>query len=169
MIPTNILVPTDFSPCAACALGYACALASKLGAKVHVVHATGAALSELSVTLTDQMIASLRDSSAAALAKLVEPWRTVAGFGELCVVEGDPRDAIVQVAGSVRADLIVIGTHGRRGLSRLFHGSLWEDIQRRAPCPVLPIRWDEHGHSLGMPTDGGAAAYTPGPSARTGT
>src|SRR5690348_1313749 len=55
MTPTNILVPTDFSECAERALDYACALAAKLGAKVHVVNAIGATLPELPVALSDHM------------------------------------------------------------------------------------------------------------------
>jgi nucleotide-binding universal stress UspA family protein len=140
MIPTNILVPIDFSPCAERALDYACALAAKLGAKVHVVNALGTALPELSVALTDQMLASLRHSNAAVLEKLVEPRRALVAFGELRVVDDDPRDAILAAAVAVHADLIVIGTHGRRGLSRLILGSVAEDVVRRAPCPVLAVR-----------------------------
>jgi len=142
MTPTNILVPTDFSPCAEHALDYACALAPKLGAKLHIVNAIGEALPELAVALTDQMLASIRDSSTAALADLVEARRARVIFGEVRVVEGDARDAILQTAKTVHADLIVIGTHGRRGLSRFLLGSVAEDILRRAPCPVLAVRLD---------------------------
>lgn len=143
MIPTNLLVPTDFSPCAERALDYACALAGRLGAKVHVVNAIGAALPELSIALTDHMIASLRHNNAAALDKLVEPRRAQTTFGEVSVVEGDARDAILNTAKAVHADLIVIGTHGRRGLSRAFLGSVAEDVLRRAPCPVLAVRMED--------------------------
>jgi nucleotide-binding universal stress UspA family protein len=140
MIPTNILVPTDFSPCAEHALDYACALAAKLGAKLHLVHAIGGLFPELPIALTDQMLGSVRDSSTAALARLVEARRADVSFGEVRVIEGDPRDVILQAAADVHADLIVIGTHGRRGLSRLLLGSVAEDILRRAPCPVLTVR-----------------------------
>jgi nucleotide-binding universal stress UspA family protein len=140
MIPTNILVPIDFSPCAEHALDYACDLAAKLGARVHVIHAIGATLPELSVALTDQMISSIRHNNAAVLAKLIEPRRKIAAFGEVTVVDNDARDAILQAARAVRADLIVIGTHGRRGLSRVLLGSVAEDVVRRAPCPVLTVR-----------------------------
>jgi universal stress protein A len=145
MIPTNILVPIDFSPCAERALEYACELAAKLGAKVHVVNAIGNAVPELSVALTDQMLASLRHSNAAVLDKLLEPRRGDVAFGELRVVDDDPRDAILKAAAAVHADLIVIGTHGRRGLSRMLLGSVTEDVVRRAPCPVLAVR-EEHDH-----------------------
>jgi universal stress protein A len=138
MIPTNILVPTDFSPCAERALDYACALAVKLGARVHVVNAIDAAFPELSVSFTD-VIASLRQHNTAALDKLLAPRRARVVLGETRVVDGDPRDVILGMAGTVDADLIVIGTHGRRGLSRLILGSVAEDIVRRAPCPVLAV------------------------------
>jgi len=140
MIPTNILVPIDFSPCAERALDYACTLAAKLGAKVHVVNALGGALPELSVALTEQMLASLRQTNAAALDKVVEPRRSLATFGELRVVDDDPRDAILATAKAVHADLIVLGTRGRRGISRMLLGSVAEEVVRRAACPVLAIR-----------------------------
>ena len=143
MIPTNILVPIDFSPCAERALDYACELATKLGAKIHVVNAIGGALPELSAALTDHMLASLRRNNTAMLDKLIEKRRAAAAFGELRVVDDDPRDAILAAAEAVHADLIVMGTHGRRGLSRLVLGSVAEDVVRRAPCPVLAIRGDK--------------------------
>ena len=143
MIPTNLLVPIDFSPCAERALDYACALAGRLGAKVHVVNAIGAALPELSIALTDHMIASIRHNNAAGLDKLLAPRRAHTTFGEVRVADGDARDAILDTAKAVHADLIVIGTHGRRGLSRAFLGSVAEDVLRRAPCPVLAVRQEE--------------------------
>lgn len=142
MLPTNILVPTDFSPCAEHALDYACALAAKLGAKLHIVNAIGGVFPDLPVALTDQMLTSIRDSSTTALARLVDARRAGVSFGEVRVIEGDARDVILQAATDVHADLIVIGTHGRRGLSRLLLGSVAEHILRRAPCPVLTVRLD---------------------------
>jgi nucleotide-binding universal stress UspA family protein len=142
MIPTNILVPVGFSPCAEHALDYACDLAAKLSARIHVINAIGATLPELSVGLTDQMISSIRHNNAAVLDKLIEPRRKIAAFGEVIVVDNDARDAILQAARASRADLIVIGTHGRRGLSRVLLGSVAEDVLRRAPCPVLAVRME---------------------------
>ena len=139
MIPTNLLVPTDFSPCAEHALDYACALAAKLDARIHVVNAVDAALPEVSVTFSDT-IAALREHNTAALAALLAPRRGRVAFGETRIIDGDPRDVVLGVARELAADLIVIGTHGRRGLSRLLLGSVAEDIVRRAPCPVLAVR-----------------------------
>jgi nucleotide-binding universal stress UspA family protein len=59
---------------------------------------------------------------------------------ELATYNGDPAPAIVKAAASLSADLIVIGTHGRKGFSRVFLGSVAEIVLRDAPCPVLVVR-----------------------------
>jgi nucleotide-binding universal stress UspA family protein len=53
---------------------------------------------------------------------------------------GDPADVILERAAAGGYDLIVMGTHGRKGISRLLIGSVAEKVVRRAPCPVLTIR-----------------------------
>jgi universal stress protein A len=140
MLPRTILVPIDFSTNAGRALDYACELATKLGATVHLVHALGAALPELNVALSEQMLRSLSDGSKLALDQLAAEKRTRANIGEARVVPGDARDAILQTARDLGADLVVMGTHGRRGLSRMVLGSVAEHVVRRSPCPVLTIR-----------------------------
>lgn len=52
----------------------------------------------------------------------------------------DPTQAIVQLASDIEADLVVVGTHGRRGLARFLLGSVAEGVMRLAPCPVLVVR-----------------------------
>jgi nucleotide-binding universal stress UspA family protein len=142
-LPTNVLVPTDFSETADRALDYATALAAKLGAKVHVLNAIGIpalGVPELGVALTSTMIESLVRDNQAALDKLVEKRRGQATFGETILRTGDARDVILQTAEQIGADLIVMGTHGRRGISRALLGSVAEAIVRRAPCAVLTVR-----------------------------
>jgi nucleotide-binding universal stress UspA family protein len=56
------------------------------------------------------------------------------------LLAGDPADAIIRLAESENIDLIVMGTHGRRGLSRLLMGSGAEAVVRAAPCPVLTVK-----------------------------
>lgn len=140
MTPTNILVPVDFSAHSERALDYACSLAEKLGAKLHLVHAIGAGLPELSAVLTDSMVATLRAGSLEELEKIAKKRSGIATFGKVTVEPGDARDGILEAAKACAADLIVIGSHGRRGLTRLVLGSVAEDIVRRAPCPVLVVR-----------------------------
>jgi nucleotide-binding universal stress UspA family protein len=141
-LPTNILVPTDFSETADRALDYAIALSAPLGARIHVVHVIGIpqlGIPELGVALTSTMIESLVRDNQAALDRLVDKHRGQATFGDIVLRTGDARDMILQAANEVHADLIVIGTHGRRGLARALLGSVAEAIVRMAPCPVLTV------------------------------
>src|SRR5258706_693973 len=140
MTPKNILVPTDFSPCAEHALDYACGLAAKLGATLHLVNALGASLPELDTALTDAAIQSLISGQQLELQRIADPLRPLVHIGKVIVKSGDARDAIVDAARELDIDLIVMGTHGRRGISRLVVGSVAGDVLRRAPCPVLVVR-----------------------------
>jgi len=140
MTPRTILVPIDFSPCAEHAVDYACGLAEKLGATIVLINAIGPTPSEVTLALTDAMLQSAVGAHQEALDKLAVPRRALAAFAEPLVRTGDPRDVIIETAKEVKADLIVMGTHGRRGLSRMVMGSVAEDIVRNAPCPVLTVR-----------------------------
>jgi nucleotide-binding universal stress UspA family protein len=59
---------------------------------------------------------------------------------ERLVAHGKAAETIVQVAKENRCDLIVLGTHGRKGLARLFYGNVADSVARLAPCPVLALR-----------------------------
>jgi universal stress protein A len=63
---------------------------------------------------------------------------------ERIVVKGRPYEKILKFAGENKADLIVIGTHGRKGLDRVIFGSTAEKVVRDAPCPVLSVRLPSH-------------------------
>ena len=142
-LPANMLVPTDFSETADKALVYAVRLAAKLGARVHVVHVIGIpslGVPELGVAVTSTMIDSLVRDGQTTLDRLVDKHRTEATFGEVMLRTGDARDMILHAATEVHADLIVIGTHGRRGIARALLGSVAEAIVRTASCPVLTVR-----------------------------
>jgi universal stress protein A len=142
MLPKTILVPIDFSAHAERALDYACELASKVGATVRLVHAVAAPPVGLQVALSEEILENLVTEHREALDKLVGARRgsVTASFGEVTVEVGDPRDTIIRTTEAVKADLIVMGTHGRRGLSRVLMGSVAEDVIRHAPCPVLVVR-----------------------------
>ena len=140
MTPKSILVPVDFSPYGEHALDYACGLAEKLGATLHLVNAIGAGTPELNVVFTDKVLETFRAKSMAELEKIAKDRASIAKFGHLIVQAGDPRDAILQAAEKLNPDLIIMGSHGRRGFSRAVLGSVAENVVRRAPCPVLVVR-----------------------------
>jgi nucleotide-binding universal stress UspA family protein len=137
---TNILVPTDFSASSDQALDYAIELAAKLDAKVNLLSVIGVptyGVAELGVGITAPMIDSLIADNQAALDNVARTKPTVA---QTLIRVGDARDVILQTAEELRADLIVMGTHGRRGISRALLGSVTEMVVRTSPVPVLTVR-----------------------------
>lgn len=146
MLPKNILVPTDMSPHAEAALDYACELAGALGATVHLVNVIGIpsyGIPELGLAITSTMIDAMVTDNQKALEALAARKRGTATIGQILLKTGDARDSIDQTAKELGADLIVMGTHGRRGVSRALLGSVAETVVRTAPCPVLTIRMRE--------------------------
>jgi len=144
-MPRNILVPIDFSDTAEHALDYAVVLANKLDARVHLLNVIGVpalGVPELGVALTASVIDSVVRSNQEALDKLANARRHAVQIGEVMLRTGDARDVILKTADEVGADMIVMGTHGRRGVRRALLGSVAESVVRTASCPVLTI----HGH-----------------------
>lgn len=142
MLPKHILVPTDLSTEAEQALDYACELAQTLGARVHLVNVVGVpalGVPELGVALTAATIDQVVVDNQTAMDDLARR-KCGALAGQVLVRSGDAMDVINQTAVEVGADLIVMGTHGRRGLSRMLLGSIAETVVRSAPCAVLTVR-----------------------------
>ncbi|MFN0246397.1 MAG: universal stress protein [Kofleriaceae bacterium] len=137
MLAKNILVPTDFSECSMHALDYACELAQRLDASIHLVNCVSVP-PEINIALTQEMVETLRSGAEQALDKLVS--RPGVRFARPQVVSMDPREGILDAAQRTKADLIVLGTHGRRGFTRFMLGSVAEGVLRRATCPVLTLR-----------------------------
>ncbi len=143
MLPKNILVPTDFGEGAEEALDYACELAQTFGATLHLLNVIGIpalGVPELGVALTSTVIDSIVHDNQAALDRLADAKRCKAQIGQVLLRTGDARDVINQTARELDCDLIVMGTHGRRGVSRALLGSVTETVLRTAPCPVLAVR-----------------------------
>lgn len=80
-------------------------------------------------------------AQAQELASRVERELREAGFStEGRVMKGDPRDALVETARSMHADLVVVGSHGRTGLAKLLLGSVASHVVAHAPCSVLVVK-----------------------------
>jgi nucleotide-binding universal stress UspA family protein len=93
--------------------------------------------------MTSTMIDSMVVDNQKALDKLAAEQGCL---GEVLLRTGDARDQILQAAKELGADMIVMGTHGRRGVRRALLGSVTESVVRSADCPVLTVRHhhDEH-------------------------
>lgn len=140
--PKRILVATDFSDTANAAFDYAVDLAKQLGASVTALHAyelpvygfpNGALVA--SVEMTTRIMTAAQEALASACTA-----RASRGIEITPIVrQGITWEEVHRVAEEIDADLIVIGTHGRRGLSRALLGSVAEKIIRTATRPVLTI------------------------------
>lgn len=145
MLPKHILVPTDLSASAEHALEYACELAHGIGAEIHLLNVVGIpalGVPELGVALTSTMIDQMVVDNQTALEEIART-KCTAALGQVLIKVGDARDMITQTARDLGVDLIVMGTHGRRGISRALLGSVTEAVVRSASCPVLTVRLRE--------------------------
>ena len=146
MLPKVILVPTDLSENAEEALDYACELARTLGAKLHLLNVIAVpvvGVPELGMALTSTMIDTMVKDNQSALDQLAARKAHLADMAPTLLRTGDARDVINQTAKEIGADLIVVGTHGRRGVTRVLLGSVAETVVRTAPCPVLTVRMEK--------------------------
>jgi nucleotide-binding universal stress UspA family protein len=138
----SVLVSVDFSEASRAALDYAAALSERLGASVTALYVSPQHASY------DQLPAfpprapidpAQRQSLEDDLRRFVEPARREQGVPRVVVREGDPAEEILAQAGDSDADLIVLGTHGRRGFERWGLGSVTDRVTRRADRPVLAV------------------------------
>ena len=141
----RILVPIDFSDCSKKALQYALPLAKEHQAAITLLYVVPPAFSaeEYSGIGYAQLQASLREGGEKELAKLAVNKLGDEVSVDTLVCIGSPAREIVETAGSLPADLIIISTHGRTGLKHVLLGSVAEHVVQRAPCPVFVVRESE--------------------------
>lgn len=139
MFLKTILFPTDFSEASNSAFEYAVEFARGSNGRLLIVHVqepihplVGGELAYLPALDTDP-------AQLAALLHNIVPNDPQVTYAHQ-LVQGDPATEIVNLAKAEHADLIVLGTHGRTGVTRLLMGSVAEQVLRRAPCPVLAVK-----------------------------
>ncbi len=145
----QILVPTDFSEHSRNALEYGCDLARRYDARLHVVHAVQDLVMMvpepgMAFPLSDDYMEDLKASAENELAQLCREEIMNGIETAHKVLVGPPFLEIVRYARSEEIDLIVIGTHGRTGLTHVLLGSVAEKVVRKAPCNVFTIRPEDH-------------------------
>ena len=136
----KILFPTDFSTASDAALVHAENLAKQSSAELLILHIEEPPLAYGG----GELYYGLPEPSSERILKMLSdvcPSDHQLSF-EHRLVMGDPATEIVRVAEEEQAELIVLGTHGRTGLSRILMGSVAEAVVRHAPCPVLIYRQD---------------------------
>ena len=143
MLPARrIVCPTDFSEGASEALENAASIALNNGAELYLVHVIPVMLAETEPTLLVQIQDYERLlQPEKRLQELAAPLLAKGLTVHTAVGHGDAASEIVRIAQEVKADVIVIGTHGNTGWRRLAFGSVAEKVVRLATCPVLTIRY----------------------------
>lgn len=134
-----ILVPVDFEKTSAHVLSVAKRFASMLGAEMVLVHVSQppiVAYPEVPPTVVEH----LNNELFAAARKSLENLSVKEGGVRTMLKEGDPGVEILNLAASLNPEMIVMGTHGRRGFRRIFMGSVAEYVVRHSTVPVLTVR-----------------------------
>lgn len=140
----RILFPTDFSPCAEDAFSHAAHLALRYDAEVFVFNVVTPQESDQANPMDFLPLREDEHGELYASGSTVDVQTPVDEQGSVHVsyaqIESvSPAEAIIEHAGEYEVDLIVMGTHGRRGMDRLLSGSVSEEVVRQAPCPVFTV------------------------------
>lgn len=139
----KILCAVDFSPVSEKVAEYARSLAAPMKAAIVVIHVvpSGTVYADFGIPLTsmETFCTTMVAEGEKNLAEFVERhFPGVEAHGK--VTCGDFAEEILRCAKEEHADMIVMGTHGRKGVDRLLFGSVAEKILRRSPCPVVAVR-----------------------------
>ena len=138
--PKKILLATDFSPASEAALPYALTIARQYGSKLYIAHVISPEFRDL--VPSEATAAKVQEAQQVTQQNMARLLRAVSPCGISCqslIGQGAIWDTLLEMVHENGIDLIVVGTHGRRGKSKLLLGSVAEEVFRMAPCPVLTV------------------------------
>ena len=141
----RVLHPTDFSRASSAAFKRAVEMAKGIRAELLLVHVMVPAVplmgdGYVSPKVYEDLEAAARSAAQKQLRKLVDKAKQAGARVKGLLLEGVAHERIAQAARSRKADLVVIGTHGRTGFAKLFLGSVASRVLAVSPCPVLTVR-----------------------------
>ena len=143
----RIMIPTDFSEYSNHALKYAISMAVNFKAKLYLVHVYELPLTSPMLPAEPYPTATRnqeQNNEERTLNRLSDELRAKGLETEPVFILGRPYMEIVRAAKELDIDLVILATHGRKGLSHLVFGSTAEKVVRLSPCPVLTIKHPEH-------------------------
>jgi nucleotide-binding universal stress UspA family protein len=138
----NILCPVDFDHNSTAALEIAGELAAASDATVHLLHVAKVPSQDMDVPLPFNPDPRWERAARSKLEQIARDRLEGKVHYQLHVISGTPDDDVVRMAHELDADLVVMATHGRKGLSHFILGSVAERVIREADCPVLTMRTD---------------------------
>jgi nucleotide-binding universal stress UspA family protein len=141
----RIMHPSDFSPASQAAFAKAVDMAKASRAELTIVHVLSAVMpvpgdGYISPKVYDEIAASTRAWAQKQLDRRVAKAKAAGVRAKGMLMDGVAHEQIIRAAKAKRADLLVLGTHGRSGLAKLFIGSVAGRVVSAAPCPVLTVR-----------------------------
>jgi nucleotide-binding universal stress UspA family protein len=147
----TILCPVDFFPAADAAANYAAALAANYGAGLHLLHViTPAPVTAYEYALDSAQIMKTMEANAEEeMVRLAAKVKETGIEVDYEIRVGDVYEEIKQSIEAVKPQIIVMGTHGRRGVERWFMGSTTEKLMRHSPVPLIAI--SASGEKAGVP------------------
>jgi nucleotide-binding universal stress UspA family protein len=143
--PSHILCPVDFSSCSEHAAHYAIDFAANTGASVTLLHAWEVpiyAVPDGAIAFDNEVLTRVESSMQTQLEDFARRIRRADVHLSTRVEQGAPATVIPRVAGELGVDLVIVGTHGRTGLSHLLMGSVAERVVRTSHVPVLTVPLD---------------------------
>jgi len=147
----RMLVPTDFSEPSMAALDYAVKLGRSLGSQltllfvVEPVYLAVPTDMYAAIPSVDMLLVEQQRSAREQLNKVAQRLQKKGVKCKALMATGSVYQCITNAARQTKADLIVVGTHGRTGLSHILLGSVAERVVQTAPCPVLTVRGAKSG------------------------
>ena len=143
----TILLATDASSASSAATLHAIDLAARLGAQLVVLTVMSTAPRDKDPREVRANPVGRRDERTAAVQQVVDRARADGAVAASLIWDGDPGEAIVDAADAERADLIVVGSHERSPVGRLFLGSVSDFVVRHARAPVMVVRPSAFAHA----------------------
>ncbi len=140
----SILFPTDFSEGSSQAMQYAADMAKRYGAKLYLLHVihdifnvTGSYIPHTSMA---ELYKDIEEGAKKELDRVgTEELRGLKDV-ERRILRGVPHEEIIKFANEKKTDIIIMGTHSRKGMDRILFGSTASQVVRYAPCAVLTVR-----------------------------
>ncbi|HVT28163.1 MAG TPA: universal stress protein [Lacipirellulaceae bacterium] len=161
MNTNRILLPTDLSACSLVAFDYASELASSSGAELHILYVDDLRnLIALAPYTAPNFVVSCARTQLKERLQTIKPALADVRC-EYHYIEGTPADEICAFVERERIDLVVMSSHGRTGLSRVFLGSVAELVLRKAKCPVLIVKQPHQDHEITEPAGADRTSEAP--------
>ncbi len=140
----TILCPVDFSDASRKAVQYAREFAAGMGASIHLMNVVEPRPMAVDITLNYVPLEEDLEKAASEDLKVILDELLQAGLKAECSIEfGNPSDGILDKAEALDVNLVIMGSHGKKGLSRFIMGSVAETVVRKANCPVLIVKSEE--------------------------